>query len=129
MKTLITFSILIGVTIFFSCSQEKKPITESNSNEAKVVSLDTVPKTEIKKNAVGEKIFNDNCITCHGIDGKKKHSGAKDLSISTLSIEECIKVISSAQTIGGRLHAPRFPAELSDDEIKDVAQYIVTLRK
>ena len=124
MKTFLTISSILGITIFYSCSQEKKPVAENISNEEK-----TVPVIEIKKDTTGKKIFEDNCITCHGFDGKLKHQGAKDLSISTLTDEERIKVISSAQIIGNKLHAPRFPSVLSELDIKDVAKYITTLRK
>lgn len=124
MKTFLTISTLLGTTIFFSCSQEKKPVAENISNEEK-----TVPVIEIEKDTTGRKIFENNCISCHGADGKSKLNGAKDLSISTLTEDERIKVISSAQIIGNKLHAPRFPSVLSELDIKDVAKYIATLRK
>lgn len=123
MKTFFSISFLVSLTIFFSCSQEKKTITE------KVTTIDTLTKTEIKTVSAGEKIFNDDCVTCHGFDGKKKHSGAKDLSISVLNIDEIVKIIKSAQVIGNRLHSPRFPEVLTDDQIKEVGEYIITLRK
>lgn len=123
MKTFFSISLLIIITIFFSCSQEKKPIAE------KVATIDTLAKTEVKTISAGEKIFNDDCVTCHGFDGKKKHSGAKDLSISVLNIDEIVKIIKSAQIIGNRLHSPRFPEVLTDDQIKEVGEYILTLRK
>lgn len=123
MKTFFSISFLVSLTIFFSCSQEKKPIAE------KVATIDTLAKTEIKIVSAGEKIFHDDCVTCHGFDGKKKHSGAKDLSISVLNIDEIVKIIKSAQVIGNKLHSPRFPEVLRDDQIKEVGEYIITLRK
>ena len=129
MKTFSSILLLLFVTFFCSCSQEQKPATDNTANEIKVVSTDTVTKTEVKTISAGEKIFTNDCVTCHGLDGKKKHSGAKDLSISVLNLDEIVKIIKSAQTIGNRLHAPRFPEVLTDDQIKDVAEYIITLRK
>lgn len=129
MKTLFSISVMFSVTFLFSCSQEKKPTTDNATTEVNVISSDTLAKAEVKTISAGEKIFNDDCVTCHGVDGKKKHSGAKDLSISVLNIDEIVKIIKSAQTIGNRLHAPRFPAILTDDEIKEVGEYIITLRK
>jgi|GEM_PF-5612335 len=129
MKTFSTISILLVITLFFSCSEEKNPIPISNSDGANIVSSSILSKTEKEDLAIGEKIYNDNCIKCHGLDGKLKHSGAKDLSISTLNIDERIKVIASAQTIGSRFHAPRFQVDLSDNDIKAVAEYSQTLRK
>ena len=129
MKIFIPFSILFGVTFLFSCSHENQPVAEINATEAKVVSVDTMQKSDTKVISAGEKIYHAECILCHGIDGKKKHNEAKDLSISTLSVDEAVKLISSAQTIGNKIHAPRFPAVLSAEEIRQVAQYILTLRR
>lgn len=128
MKTFTAISIFLCMTISFSCSQEKNPAIASNSNEEKSVAPINV-KTEIKDFSTGKKIFNENCERCHGFDGKMKHSEAKDLSISTVSFEERIKIISSAQIIGNKLHAPRFTSVLSENDIKEVAQYIETFRK
>lgn len=129
MKTILIFSIIAGATFLFSCSQEQKPVAESSPKEVKVATETSLPKNEMEKNAAGEKIFTDNCINCHGADGKLKHNEAKDLSVSSLTVDERIKVISSAQTIGSRLHASRFPNVLSEDDIKNVAQYTLTLKK
>lgn len=124
MKTIVTFYILLSVTILFSCDQQSKSVTESG---AKVVTTDNTAIVEV--NLEGEKVFNANCISCHGADGNKTLNEVKDLSISVLSLEERIKVISSAQFIGNRLHKPRFPEVLTDIDIKNVAEYIETFRK
>lgn len=128
MKTFFSIFVTCSVMILFSCSQDNKTSCDK-PDDVKVVSSDTLAKTEVKTISAGEKIFVDDCVTCHGLDGKKKHSGAKDLSISILNIDEIVKIIKSAQTLGNRLHAPRFPDVLTDDQIKDVAEYIMTLRK
>ncbi len=114
---------MFGTTILFSCSQEKV----NNSNETKVAALDTLIKA--KEISIGKKIYEDNCVTCHGTDGKKKLDEAKDLSISVLNLKESIKIISSTQTIGALVHSPRFTVDLSEEDIKEVAQYIITFRK
>lgn len=124
MKTIVTFYILLSVTILFSCAQQTKSVTESGS---KVVTTDNTAIAEV--NLEGEKVFNTNCISCHGADGNKTLDEVKDLSISVLSLDERIKVISSAQFIGNRLHKPRFPEVLTDIDIKNVAEYIETFRK
>lgn len=124
MKTIVTFYILLSVTILFSCDQQSKSVTESG---AKVVTTDNTAIVEV--NLEGEKVFNANCISCHGADGNKTLNEVKDLSISVLSLEERIKVISSAQFIGNRLHKSRFPEVLTDIDIKNVAEYIETFRK
>ncbi len=129
MKLFFSICISVIVLVLFSCSQENKTVTETSSNIEKVVNNDTLATPDVKNISDGEIIYHKDCLTCHGADGKKKHSGAKDLSISVLNINEIIKLISSAQTIGDKLHSPRFPEVLSDDQIKEVGQYIITLRK
>lgn len=120
---------MFGVTFLFSCSHENQPVAEIKPTETKVVANDTAQKSAAKVSSPGEKIYHAECILCHGVDGKKMHAGAKDLSISTLSVDDAVKLISSAQTIGNKIHSPRFPAVLSAEEIRDVAQYILTLRR
>ena len=123
MKTFLTLYIFVSLIILSSCSQE------NNSKQEKIIPSDTLAKAVITNSSNGEKIFSRDCVTCHGSDGKKKHNGAKDLSISVLNIDEIVKVISSAQVVGDKLHAPRFPEVLTNDQIKEVGQYIMTLRK
>ena len=102
---------LAGISIFFSCSQQQNP------------------GAEIKGRSAGAQIFYANCVVCHGPDGKRQYEGAKDLSISTLSMEKRIEVISSAQIIGNILHKPRWEKILSENEIKEVAQFLDSLKK
>jgi mono/diheme cytochrome c family protein len=72
----------------------------------------------------GEAIFKKYCITCHGADGKLKLNGAKDLSISQLSLAE--KVI---QITKGKNTMTPFEGILSPAEIQAVAEYTLTLIK
>lgn len=74
--------------------------------------------------ADGEAIFKKYCITCHGVDGKLKLNGAKDLSISQLTLAE--KVVQV--TKGKNLMTP-FEGILSPQEIQAVAEYTLTLIK
>ncbi len=127
MKFLLTICI-IGIAIFSSCSRDNKSAANS-INEEKAVESTTVLKTRVKDFSAGKKVFAENCVRCHGEDGKAQKNQAKDLSISKLSIDESIKIISTAQTISERGHEPRFKETLSDNDINEVAEYIVALRK
>ncbi len=71
----------------------------------------------------GGAIFRQNCITCHGADGKLGLSGAKDLSVSELPLDSRIQIITN----GKNLMTP-FKALLNEAEIKAVAEYTLTLR-
>lgn len=72
----------------------------------------------------GMAIFKQYCVVCHGADGKMGLNGAKDLSLSTLTLDERINTISN----GRKLMTP-FNEVLSVDEIKAVAKYTLTLKK
>jgi mono/diheme cytochrome c family protein len=78
---------------------------------------------EVAEVSEGEKIFKLYCIVCHGIDGKLALNGAKDLTISEMTIEERRVNI----TEGKNLMTP-FKGILNDEQIKQVAEYTMTLK-
>jgi len=89
----------------------------------------TKPAKKDKKAAAakavdGKKIFKINCVLCHGADGKLGINGSKDLTKSTISLDEAITQI----TKGKGLMAAYEPI-LSKEEIKAVAEYTVSLRE
>ncbi len=71
----------------------------------------------------GMAIFRKHCVICHGPDGKLGLNGAKDLSQSTLGLEQRIETI----TYGKKLMTP-FEKILDAEEIKAVAAYTLTLK-
>ena len=70
----------------------------------------------------GASIFEKNCKLCHGIDGRLGLNGAKDLTISQVSLMERVKII----THGKNLMTP-FGTLLSPEEIDSVAEYTLHL--
>lgn len=72
----------------------------------------------------GQKVYKQQCVTCHGIDGKLGLNGAKDLSQTVLPLEERILQISK----GKNLMTP-FEGILSPEEIRAVAEYTFTLQQ
>ena len=82
----------------------------------------TAPVTE--KKSPGQSFFEENCISCHGSDGKLCALGAKDLSLSTLDKTQIIEIIRN----GKNTMAP-YGSVLSIEEIDAVADYVQTLRK
>ena len=72
----------------------------------------------------GAKIYKTYCVTCHGIYGDMGGSGAFDLTVTELNLEERIEVI----TKGRNLMTP-FEGLLSEEKIKAVAEYIEELKK
>ena len=83
----------------------------------------TEKKAEVKK-PDGKKIFKINCVLCHGSDGKLGINGSKDLTKSTIGLDDAITQI----TKGKGLMAAYEPI-LSKEEIKAVAEYTISLRE
>ena len=71
----------------------------------------------------GFQVFKKNCKTCHGADGSLGLNGAKDLRVSTLSIEQRIETITHGKGV-----MTAFETILSPEEIKAVAEYTTTLK-
>ena len=72
----------------------------------------------------GMAVFRQYCITCHGSDGKLGLNGAKDLTVSPLTNEERINIITN-----GRKMMTPFKEVLSPEEILAVADYTLSLKK
>jgi cytochrome c6 len=72
----------------------------------------------------GKEIFEQRCISCHGFDGKLGLSGAKNLTTSSLPIEE----VKFQITNGKGAMAP-FKHLLSPEEISIVSEFAISLRK
>ena len=75
-------------------------------------------------NGKGKLIYKQYCVICHGADGKLGVSEAKDLSASTISLEERINQITN----GKGLMTP-YKDILSEDQILAVAEYLDELKQ
>jgi mono/diheme cytochrome c family protein len=71
----------------------------------------------------GKKIYKQYCVTCHGLYGDMGASGAANLAVSKLKLNERIEVITK-----GRKTMASFKALLDKEKIKAVAQYTMTLK-
>lgn len=79
--------------------------------------------TEFDEFKYGAKVFQKNCVLCHGIDGKLQFNGAKDINKSTLSLDERIVLITN-----GRKTMTPFKDILSKKQIKAVAAYTMKMK-
>lgn len=80
---------------------------------------------ESKKDNFGELLFLKYCSSCHGSDGKLGLSGATDLTLSTLTDEERIDVITN----GRNAMPPMKPVLGTDADVSIVSEYIKEFRK
>ncbi len=67
----------------------------------------------------------DQCLSCHGADGKLGNSGAKDLSISKLTPEEIKEVLSE----GKGAMPPALELLADPNHMDSVVQFVQSLRK
>lgn len=96
-------------------------------NSCDPVSPVSTPKTGSENSSSGPDglaVFRQNCVNCHGIDGKLGIQGAKDLTQSPLSLDERILIITN----GRNLMAP-WGDKLSPAEIRAVAEFTGSLAK
>lgn len=78
--------------------------------------------SEVKTPA--QSLYETNCTSCHGSDGKLCALGAKDLSVSSMSKEQMTEIITN-----GKNTMTPFGSMLSKEEIDSVAAYVQTLKK
>jgi mono/diheme cytochrome c family protein len=78
-----------------------------------------------KEKNTGKYFYSNQCISCHGSDGKLANSGATDLSLSKISDKQIKEILSEGQ---GAM--PPALELVGNPELMDsVVQYIKTLRK
>jgi cytochrome c553 len=75
----------------------------------------------------GQKFYFEHCKVCHGTDGKRMLAGAADLSVSEISIDERIKIISFGKT-SGKAAMPGFKNLLNQNQIAEIATYLDELK-
>jgi len=96
-------------------------LAEVNKKQLGQIKVDTSSATdEIEK---GKMLYQASCIGCHGADGKLGLSGAKDLSITTLTIDEQKAIIKN-----GKSPMPGYK-DLTDDQLNALVGYIGGFRK
>jgi mono/diheme cytochrome c family protein len=71
----------------------------------------------------GKLLYTNTCVNCHGSDGKLGLSGAKDLSVTQMTIEDQKSAIRN-----GKNAMPGYK-DLSDEQIEDLIVYIATLKQ
>lgn len=71
----------------------------------------------------GLEIYKNRCVTCHGTDGRMGMNGAKDLPSSPLDVTQRMEVVTHGRNI-----MPGFKSLMSEEEIKAVVEFTMTLK-
>lgn len=112
-NTILKSTVLIGLfaAAAIACGGEA-PNDKKPAKAQKVAKID------------GKKIYKNYCVTCHGLYGDMGASGAKNLTESTLSLEERVEIITNGKGV-----MTPFKDLLNEEKIKAVAEYSMTLKK
>lgn len=105
------FILALLATLMYACS-ESEPKKDAGESTTAAPAVD------------GEKVYKTYCVTCHGLYGDMGASGAFNLQTSALPLEERINVITN-----GRNAMTPFKELLSEEKIRAVAEYTMTLKK
>ena len=96
-------------------------IAQACSSSPEINKQDSVDTSVV----TGKNLYTLNCSSCHGADGKLGLSGAKDLTLSVLSDQQRIALITN-----GKNAMPSMKDALgSIQNIKSVADYVKSLKK
>jgi uncharacterized membrane protein SirB2 len=97
-------------------------LAEAGKKQQGAVKVDTTTITDPLE--IGKATYQDaGCMGCHGADGKLGANGAKDLSVTMLTMDEQKNIIKN-----GKDPMPGY-SKLTDEQINDVVKYISTFRK
>jgi cytochrome c6 len=82
----------------------------------------------------GAEIFAIQCAMCHGPDGRAKTPiarkiGVKDLTVSALPPDAIARQVREGFAQNGTQKMPAFRGRLSDEEIRMLVDYVLTLRR
>ena len=108
MKKLLIFFVICTAFISFNCSQD------APAENTEMVKVPELP---------GKVVYVKTCRLCHGNDGSLGLSGAANLKITMLNVEQIKTVV-----IEGRKGMPSWKGQLTPAEIQQVAEYVVTLK-
>lgn len=110
-KLIYPFLTICAIVLIIACGGGNAPDT----NNTEVAAANTEHP--------GKKVYNMYCIVCHGSDGTMGANGAHNLQESTLTLDERLQVITK-----GRNTMTAFEKVISEEKIKQVAEYIETFR-
>ena len=98
-------------------------LAEMSKNKIFIPKKVEVASADNSINAEGALIYYQNCVFCHGNDGKKMYRNAPDLTMSALNEDAIIQSVRE----GSKGKMPSYHLILSDENIRSVAKYVASL--
>jgi cytochrome c6 len=130
MKKIFLFSLVALFIISCANKQDNNSSAAPTPKEesSSIDEFDSMKKEEKEKSPIVDginagQLFKQSCAVCHGNDGKLGANGSKDLTMSILTIEEKVTMITNGK---GLMTA--FDGILTPEEIKAVAKYTEQLK-
>lgn len=80
-------------------------------------------ETSSSSNVDAKAVYTKYCVLCHGEDGKRETNGAKDLTLSTMPLDERVALIKN----GKNLMTP-FEGILTPEEMRAAAEYTMAFK-
>lgn len=118
-KAMVLISAFFFVYIYFLSTTKSVKLKKANLDG---IVTDTTA-TNYNELAHGKAIYINNCLRCHGEDGKAGINGASNLTASMCENRGLVGIIKH-----GRNLMPGFKDQLSEIEINAVATYVKSLR-
>lgn len=123
--TLFAAFVLVALLSCGGKTEDTASATKAEEPKKEATSGETHPALSSgASNRKGRLIYKQYCVICHGADGKLGISDAKDLSVSTIDMEERLNQITN----GKGLMTP-YKDILSGEQIQSVADYLDELKQ
>ncbi len=120
-KPMAVLSVVLIVAAYGLAEMGKKQILKPQTQLTYAVAADAADYDAV---AHGKALYGQYCTSCHGENGDKGLSGAKNLRISLQSPEEIKTLLSK-----GKNAMPSYKNILNDQETSALVQYLLTMRK
>lgn len=108
MKFITCLLSIVCCVLFFACGNNSTKTSE------------VIP---IAIGTAGQSLYESNCTSCHGEDGRLCVLGAKDLSVSIMTKEQMMEIITN-----GKNTMTPYGNVLNKEEITSIADYVQILR-
>lgn len=113
-----------SLVLNYGLNQPTKSLIEGNTSEKDTSAVRNIVQQNMQNVLANAKpIFIAKCAACHGMDGKMMANGAKDLTLSTKTLEQRVKIIAKGKNL-----MPGFEYQFSEGDIQALAIYTQMLK-